>query len=146
MIKLFEGEKIVSQSNEDSIILTSHRICYEFSTWGNSYNQNIPLEHITSCENKATSLIILYQLALASLLISFGLGIDDIRAGVVGFVGFVFLIAIYRRTKKNLIIIASPSTKMEINVLGMEKEKILEFIDLIEETKHIRVRALNKEK
>lgn len=146
MIKLFEGEKIVSQSNEDSVILTTHRICYEYSTWGNSYNQNIPLEHITSCENKATSFIILYILAVGSLLIGLGLGIDDLSSGVAGFVAFVFLIAIYRKTKKNLIIIASPSTKMQINVVGMEKEKILDFIDMIEETKYTRVRALNKEK
>lgn len=56
MIKLFEGEKIVLQSEHRlvELTLTSHRICYEYSVWGNSYNQNIALEHITSCENKYT--------------------------------------------------------------------------------------------
>lgn len=35
---------------------------------------------------------------------------------------------------------------MKIDVKGMEKEKILDFINLIEETKYTRIKALNKEK
>ena len=146
MIKLFEGEKIVSQSEHRliEITLTTNRICYEYSVWGYSYYQNIPLEHITSYENKYASQIVFLVLSVISLIVGISIS-TEISFGV-GFLLFFVFAIIYLRTRQNNIIVASPSTKMKIDVKGMEKEKIFDFINLIEETKQTRVRALNKEK
>lgn len=135
MIKLFEGEKIVSQSEHRlvEVTLTTHRICYEYSVWGNSYNQNIALEHITSCENKYTSNIVFAIMSLVSLALGFLIK-SEFSIGS-GFFLFIFFAIIYVLKKQNNIIISSPSTRMKIDVKGMERDKILQFIDLVEETK-----------
>jgi hypothetical protein len=133
-MKLFEGEKIVSQST-DSLIeltLTSHRICYEYSVWGTSYNKSIALEHITSCENKYTSQIGFIALSVVSLIIGFSVGTE--ASSGIGFLSFIVFVIIYTLTRQNNIIVGSPSTRIRVNVSGMKREKILEFIDLIDET------------
>lgn len=133
-MKLFEGEKIVSQSIHSlvNLTLTTHRISYDYSVWGTSINKSILLEHITSCENKYTSQIGFIALAIISLIIGFSIGTDASMG--IGFVSFIFFSIIYALTRQNNIIIGSPSTRIRVNVSGMQREKILEFIDLIDET------------
>jgi hypothetical protein len=46
-------------------------------------------------------------------------------------------------TRKNFVVISSPSMKIEINVKGMKREKILDFINTVELTKHKRILSLN---
>jgi hypothetical protein len=142
MIKLFEGEKIVSQSEHKLVELTliTHLICYEYLVWGNSYNQNIGLEHITSCQNKYASKIVFAIISVVSVILGFIIG-TEISIGI-GFLLFVFFAIIYALTKQNNIIVGSPRTRMKIDVKGMKREKILEFIDLVEETKHKRISSL----
>ena len=142
MIKLFEGEKIVSQSEHRlvELTLTTHRICYEYSVWGTSYNQNIALEHVTSCENKYESHIGFSVLSIICLVFGFSNG-SHITMGI-GFVLFFVFVVIYLTAKQNNIIIGSPSTRMKINVKGMKKDKILDFMDLVEETKYKRTLSL----
>ena len=146
MIKLFEGEKIVSQSEHRlvEITLTTNRICYEYSVWGYSYYQNIPLEHITSYENKYASRILFAMLSVICLIV--GISISTEISFRVGFFLFFVFAIIYVLSRQNNIIVSSPSTRMKIDVKGLEKEKIIDFINLIEETKQIRVKVLNKEK
>lgn len=143
MITLFPDEKIVSQSNGDRVILTTHRICYENKEWGRSYNQSIMLEHITSCENHYNSNN--WLLVLAGFFIIFGTytsgsGNGDLLG--LGIIIGVFLLIGYWLTRRNLIIIGSPSTKMMINVTGMKREYVLSFINYIEQTKHKRVLSI----
>lgn len=138
-MKLFEGEKIVSQSI-DSLIeltLTSHRIYYEYSVWGTSHNKSIALEHITSCENKYTSQIGFIALSIISLIVGFSIGTE--ASSGIGFLLFIAFAIIYALTRQNNIIIGSPSTRIRINVSGMKREKILDFIDLIDETIHKKI-------
>jgi hypothetical protein len=141
---LFEDEKIVLQSEHRlvELTLTTHRICYEYSVWGSTYNQNIALEHITSCENKYSSKIGLVIVSFLCLI--FGFSIDTEISVVIGFALFIVFALIYALTKQNNIIIGSPSTRMKIDVNGMKREKILDFIDLIEETKYKRIKNINK--
>lgn len=133
-MKLFEGEKIVSQSIHSlvNLTLTTHRISYEYSVWGTSIYKSISLEHITSCENKYTSQIGFIALSITSLIIGFSTGTDAIMG--IGFLLFIAFAIIYALTRQNNIIIGSPSTRIRVSVSGMEREKILEFIDLIDET------------
>ena len=144
MMTLFEGEKIVSQSENRLVecTLTTHRICYEYSVWGNSYNQNIALEHITSCENKYSSQIGILIFSFLSLIVGFVIETEISIAIGVGI--FIVFAIIYVLTKQNNIIVGSPSTRMKIDVKGMKREKILNFINLIEQTKHKRIENLRK--
>lgn len=143
-MKLFEGEKVVSQSIHSlvNLTLTTHRISYDYSVWGTSIIKSISLEHITSCENKYTSQIGFIVLAIISLIIGFSIGTQASMG--IGFLSFITFSIIYAFTRQNNIIIGSPSTRIRVSVSGMEREKILDFIDLIEETKFRRINNLKK--
>lgn len=142
-MNLFQGEKIVCQSIHSlvNLTLTTHRISYEYSVWGTSINKSIALEHITSCENKYTSQIGFIVISFISLFIGFTIG-TDVSMGI-GFLSFIAFGIIYALTRQNNIIIGSPSTRIKVSVSGMEREKILEFIDLVEETKFNKQKILN---
>jgi hypothetical protein len=144
MLQLFPDEQLLTQSTDGGVTLTTHRIAYEYKEWGRSYNQSIMLEHITSCENAYNTHVFL--LILGGLFFVGGL-IAAINSNTEGF-GITTLMAVicgtlYWLSRSNLVIIASPSTKMLIKVNGMKRDRVLEFINKVEQAKHKRVLTLN---
>jgi uncharacterized membrane protein (Fun14 family) len=135
-MNLFPDEKVVVEANDKIVTLTTHRICYEQKEWGKSQNINIMLEHITSSENRYTSNIFFLILGVI------GLALGYVRFEVV-LVGVLFLV-LYFLSRKNVVYVSSPSSTIKINVNGMKRERVLEFIDRIEQTKHQRLMSLNK--
>lgn len=144
MLTLFPDEKVVSQSSDKSVILTSHRLCYEYREWGRSYNQNIMLEHITSCENFSKKQYTLLLIGAFLCIIGVAQALDNnmVLAAPAIAAGLIFIF-FYWRTQSSMITIASPSTRMNINVTGMRRESVLNFINTIEQTKHQRLMSLN---
>lgn len=146
MISLFAGEKIITESNDKSVTLTSHRICLERRSMSRSYNQNIMLEHVTSTEIFRTNFV--YLLVIGCICFALGLhfGTQEMAEATMGAagVGLVF-IAAYIYTKSNVIVIGSPSTKMQIYATGMKREMIVSFINKIEHTKHERILNLHRQ-
>lgn len=141
MLTLFPDEQIITQSSEGAVTLTTHRICYEYREWGRSYNQNIMLEHITSCENYSSNRYTLLILAGLLLAVAIFSNETEIKAPAVA-ISLLCAFA-YWQTRSNFVIIASPSTKMRIKVTGMRREKVLDFINKIEQTKHKRIVSLS---
>lgn len=145
MIDLFPDEKIVTTSDNDQVILTTHRICYEHKDWGKSYNQSIMLEHITSCENHSSNKYGLLIIAALSLFFAvFSLGNNTEEGALLGGAISVVCVFYYYISRRNFITIGSPSTKMNINVQGMKRDNVLAFINRIEQTKHTRLLSMNK--
>lgn len=144
MITLFPDENIITESDGQKVVLTTHRICYEHKDWGRSYNQSIMLEHITSCENHSVNRY--WLLVIAGIVFLFGFISDPNNSSeiftVCGLLA-VFLGLIFLFTRQNLVLIGSPSTKMKINVTGMSRNKVLAFINRIEQTKHKRLMTIN---
>ncbi len=144
MLSLFPDENIVTQSSDGSVTLTTHRICYEYKALGQSYNQSIMLEHITSCENYFNSSIIALIIGCAALLLGFFAASNN--QGSVAATMIALTVAcggIYWLSRKSFIVIASPSTKMMIRTKGMRKDLVLAFINKVEQTKHARLLKLN---
>jgi hypothetical protein len=139
MLTLFPDETIISKSTDGDVNLTTHRILYEYKEWGKSYNQSIMLEHITSCENLYTSHMWALSLGIICIVAGF-----ITAAKIIGLAIGIILIAIYVNTKKNVIIISSPSTKMKIRVDGMKRELILDFINKIELAKNTRLLSVRR--
>ena len=139
MITLFPDEEILTQSPEGMVILTTHRICYEYKELGRSYNQSIALEHITSCENFYNTQI--WLLILGGIIFLGGLfaGTQN-NSGALSIAILVAIVCggLYLLTRQNFIIIASPSTKMKIKVTGMKREQVLSFINKVEQAKNKR--------
>jgi hypothetical protein len=105
------------------------------------------LEHITSCENIAKGRNKLKIFALVSLILGFIIScsndFEDTWALLSSFlVIYIILFIIYWFSRTNYVIVGSPSTKMYINVLGMEREKIINFMNAIESAKHTRILRL----
>jgi len=144
MIQLFPDEQLLTQSSGGEVTLTTHRITYEYVEWGRSYNQSIMLEHITSCENKYNTQVWLIMLGALSLVTGLILSSDANRdAFTVSIFVALACSVIYWLTRSNLIIIASPSTRMYIKVNGMNRDTVLGFINKVEQAKHRRVMQLN---
>jgi hypothetical protein len=144
MLDLFSDEEIVTTSSDNTVTLTTHRICKEEKDWGRSYNQSIMLEHITSCENSYSSQV--WLLILGGICFVGGLfAASNNNTPAFGTATFFALVfgGLFWLTRRNFITIASPSTKMQIKVTGMKQEQVLSFINRVEQTKHKRLIALN---
>jgi len=144
MLQLFPDEQLLTESTDGGVTLTTHRIAYEHKEWGRSYNQSIMLEHITSCENSYNTrvwLLIFGGVCFFGGLVA-ALNNNTEALGMGTLIAIVFGV-LYWSSRSNLVIIASPSTKMFINVNGMKRDRVLEFINKVEQAKHKRILALN---
>ena len=94
------------------------------------------LEHVTSCEKSVRSKMWLFILGL--LVLMFGAAIQS----PIALLSILFFV-MYLYTRKSIIIISSPSTKIEINVSRMKLNQIQSFINKVEHTKHQRLLNLN---
>ena len=136
MLSLFPDEKLITESTDGGIILTSQRICREEIQFGNANSQSIMLEHVTSCESSSKSKM--WLLVLGILILILGAAIQS----PIALLSILFF-WVYFYSRKSVIIISSPSTKMEINVIGMKLDQVQSFINKVEHTKHQRLLDLN---
>lgn len=137
---LFPDESIVTESKDKSVTLTTHRICYEKRGIQTSGTKNIMLEHITSCESVTKKYFFWLLLTIIGLLMLLSGANDNIQpiGGLLGIIG----VAAFFLTRKAFVRVASPTSEILINVKGMDRSKVLEFIDRIEQTKHKRLVAV----
>ena len=136
---LFPDESIITQSDDNAVTLTTHRICFEQKGFQTSGTKNIMLEHITSSESITKKYYFWLMVALLGILVL--LGADNglkVFGGIAGMVG----VAAFFLTRKAFVKIASPTSEILINVKGMDRSKILEFIDKVEQTKHKRLSSI----
>ena len=136
---LFPDESVVIKSDDNAVTLTTHRICFEQKGFQTSGTKNIMLEHITSSESLTNKYYFWLIVASFGILVLLG-GDNDIKVfgGIAGMVG----IAAFFLTRKAFVKIASPTSEILINVKGMDRSKILEFIDKVEQTKHKRLSSI----
>jgi hypothetical protein len=86
MVNLFKNEEIISQSSDNQVVLTTHRICIAQRGWGLVYNHHIMLEHITSTEVIVKSYPILLILSICSVIAAFALfQTDEAALPIAGF-------------------------------------------------------------
>ena len=129
------------------LTLTNIRVLYS----DQNKNKSIMLEHITSIENEYKSYNFL--LVLAGL---FGIGgfLTLLNSNKHFMGGFELLILfmipalisafLYYITKKNLLIIRSPSSNISIKTIGTTKEELLSVMDKIEMAKNKRLIELKQ--
>jgi hypothetical protein len=134
MITLLPNERLICQSTDGNVNLTTHRILYEYKRWGNFYNQSILLEDITACENKDTPHTWIVALGILFIISAF-VATPRTLWIIIG----IICLGIYWNAKKNVVIISCPTTKVKISVDGMRHEKIVDLIDKIEQAKHERL-------
>jgi hypothetical protein len=141
MTTLFPGERLISQSIDGDVNLTTHRILYEHKSWGQSSQESILLEDIIFCENKPRKRQQAWLVALGVLLIIVAIFITS--AKIIALLVGSFCLAIYWKTEKEVLVVASAETKIKIRVEGMRQQKIIEFVNKIEQARGERIIDLN---
>lgn len=130
---LFLGEQVIISSDNNTITLTNMRIRKELRSWGNSFNQSILLQHITSCEVKHKSNPIFLILSAISILASvyyYSQPYGESQGQIPLLFAAAFAL-IYFLDRRSYIVIGSPSTKMYIKVSG-GRTSSLDFISSVE--------------
>ena len=133
---LLPEETVLSQSDDESITLTTHRIQDNRSETGEGYFVSIMLEKISSIELRSKSWVLVLTAGIISLAAGFLLELKEQGAFIPGIVIGGVCILLYFLTKKQVITICSDGgVKINSNVNGMKREAALDFINKIEEAK-----------
>jgi hypothetical protein len=138
MVALFKDERIITTTDGNIIILTTHRVRYNSSGgWGKRNTTSIMLEKISSIQatyiTYPTLLMIGGLFLLGSFMMSSHGSAQDVQI-LVG-VAIAFCIA-YFVTRKQVCIIASDGgARIAFGTTNMSKDMLLEFMDKVESAK-----------
>ena len=149
--QLLMGESIITQSNDNQITLTTHRIRYNDSAFGKAKIVSMMLENVSSIEVHYKSWPFVLNLAILAALIGIGTNItgmqnqkSDLQS--IGFIQLAVaavLFLIYFFNRKHIVSIASNGGgRIDFFTKGLSRESIIDFVDKIEAAKHKRVSAL----
>jgi len=135
---LFEGEKIIVESDDKTITLTSHRIRYSEAVFGKARLISIHLEKVSSVEMRYKSHLLFLFLGFFLIIAGIALGVLSQRPEplVPGIgLGLLFII-VYWVTRKHVVTISSDGgEKINFQTKGMKSEAHIEFINKIETAK-----------
>jgi uncharacterized membrane protein YtjA (UPF0391 family) len=137
MLTLFPDEQKLMEFTDGSVTLTTHRIYLEQPEGQGSYTQSIMLDHISSCENHyhaATWLLVVSALLAGIGFI--GLASNSSEQSNMAFPIALLCLVVYMITRKSVVIIGSPSTKMIIKTAGMKRADVRAFINKVEQAKY----------
>jgi hypothetical protein len=138
-LTLLSGEKIIMNSDGNTLTLTNKRIRYNSNTFGNSTYLSITLDSVASCGLVTLSHPILMILLAISIITGIFLYIQNSNsqgtAMLLFGVGFIFLI-LYLGSRRMVISIASNGgDKILIPVSSMSHASIIAFLDEVEQEK-----------
>src|SRR5688500_9053460 len=126
----FPDEKLLIESDNKVLVLTTHRIRYDSIGRGGGWADrtelvSILLEEVTSCAITRTSYPMLLWLALAGLLIAISL--DDMT--IVGIALTVLFAGGFFMSQRQVLLISSAGNKIQVNTAGMSLQSVREFVD-----------------
>lgn len=144
-MELLPGEKILLESDNGSLVLTTHRVRYEKNVSGLAHTISIMLDQIASCEMRATSHPELLIFAAFSFVGGIVLGMSSApysEAGpvlTVGGIGLAVALAVlYLCSKTQSIALSSAAASIQLYTTGMSIGEARNFIDKVEEAKNHR--------
>lgn len=131
-MKLIKNEEVISKDN--GIILTNCRVRHSVVGGGDASFTSIILENIQSISlrYKSNPLLLLIGILIAALSVLASRGEGGII--VMGLIIGGALAAYYYITRKHYLTIASAGGSIDILIKGQNTQKLVEYIDLVEET------------
>lgn len=143
-MSLFQDERIITSSKNDTLILTNKRIRKQENRGSSKYLGSIHLEKISSIEMAFTAYwlilvagIISFLIGAAQLFVDFGGSYNSPEMMLSALVIGGILLALYFGTRKHVITISSDGgAKIVVETKGMKSEDVLDFIHKIEWAKH----------
>lgn len=137
------GEKIIIESDNTVLVLTTHRVRYDAMGKGTGWADrtelvSIMLEELAACAIMRTSYPILLLLALMGLLI-----VLLVNGGaIVGIVLTLVSLGGFLASRRHVLLLASTGgVRIQVNIASMSLQAVREFIDEVEKVKNQRFLA-----
>ena len=144
-MQLLPDEEALVRSNQDKIILTSHRIHQTAKQWGRSYQITIFLENISSTEKVYKSNPLYLALSTLGLVIgmtTYDRAFDE-KLAFGAFIAAVVFLLLWVNTRRHVVTISSNGgAKLNFLVEGMADEQVQDFFDKLEAAKAARMNQL----
>lgn len=133
-MNLLDDETVVLESDNNELVLSTHRVRFNARTWGRSHVTSLMLDQVCSCEIRYWSHPVLLVMAAAALIL--GLASDDgARIGLL--VALVCLI-IYWLGRRQVLTIRSAGAAINARMSGGNVKTAERFIDEVERLKNRR--------
>ncbi len=143
-MNLLPGESVLISTNNNILILTNYRVCYDSSKTGSSKYVSITLDSVSSCGLVTRTNPILLVIAVLIAVFGFYLMADDsmpeefvpyflILVGLLVLLYFIIRAAVIK-------IGSNGGDPIMASVAGMGKQTILEFLNAVDSAK---IRYLN---
>ena len=139
----FPDEKVLVEADNNTLILTTHRIRYDAIGKGGGWADrtelvSIMLEEVGACAITRLSYPLLLLLALGGVLLA--ILVED-RALVGIALAVLFAGGFFLSQRQVLLITATGGSKIQVNTGGMALQAIRDFVDEIEKAKNQRFMA-----
>ena len=146
-MNLMPNETVLLESEGKSLVLTTHRVRYQFEGVGNAEIRSIMLEQLASCAMVRSSNIIFLVLAGICAVIGFLAAASGGRnegALIIGLLLAVVLVIAYFASRRQVLALASAGTTIIVNTQGMKLETAKQFIERTEAAKNVRYLLLTR--
>lgn len=134
-MNLMPGEKILLESDGKGLVLTTHKVRYEYEGVGFGEIRSIMLEELASCAMTRSSNPIFLIVAAICFIAGVAIGRASIVGGVI--LALIFLV-IFFATRKQALLLASAGATITFDTRGMSPEDVKKFIDRTEAAKNER--------
>jgi hypothetical protein len=136
----FSNEKVLVESDNNTLVLTTHRVRYDAIGKGGGWADrtelvSIMLEELASCAITRTSYPVLLLLALVGLVLA--ILVED-RAIVGIALAVLFAGGFFLSQRQVLLLTSKGGGKIQINTGGMSLQAVRDFVDEIESAKNQR--------
>lgn len=134
----FAGEKVLVESDNKTLVLTTHRVRYDAIGKGGGWADrtelvSIMLEELSSCAITRTSYPVLLLLALAGLVLA--LVVED--SAIIGIaLAVLFAGGFFASQRQVLLLTSAGGAKIQVTTGGMELQAVREFVDEVEKAKN----------
>lgn len=137
-VKLLPGERVLIEDIDGMLILTTRRVRFSQRGRGQSIFTSITLDAVASCGLTTVSYPRLLLLAILVILGAIWYGnMSNQNSGLASMIAFVgvVLIGLYFSSRKGVLKIASAGDAITVKSKGISREKLIEFIETLEQAK-----------
>ena len=137
-------EHTILEADTGGFTLTSHKVRFHAEQGGHAKVTSIMLEHVTSCDIDKKSNPILLGIALFFLVGGIMVSVSSGPGGgfILGLIVAIIFVLMYIFTRRQVLTISSPSSKIDLNTQHMPIKKVIETINHIEAAKNKRYQSI----
>ncbi|HSF81773.1 MAG TPA: hypothetical protein VLA49_11095 [Anaerolineales bacterium] len=134
-MNLIPNEKILLESDNKELVLTTHRVRHTFPRRGELRLTSLTLDALQSCELRRVSSPMWLYLAGISFLLGIVLYDDSPAFFIAGLILAAISVYAYYATQRQVLRLASAGGAIVADVQGLTQQALLEFIDAVETAK-----------